>query len=148
MEAGWGAGGDKQPFWQPLSRKGRTCPSVESRALDAYVRAWCAVCGVRYHVLSCIYSQSVGARFFFLLFQMGCETRGECYSSSGPTIVPVARKSVREIAWNMWKLPAVALCGVFPVAAVVLFFLAGTHRHYAGTTAVIPGSIYTRVSER
>ena len=47
--------------------------------------------------------------------------------SRGPSTVPVwvvqvARCSACEIAWHRWEQPAAAVCGVVPVAAIVLVF--------------------------
>ena len=36
--------------------------------------------------------------------------------------MPVARCSAYEIAWHRWEQPAVSVCGVVPVAAMVPAF--------------------------
>ena len=51
--------------------------------------------------------------------------------------MPVARYSACVIAWHIWEQPVVAVCGVVPVAAIVLVFPAGTDRYYRGTTTVL-----------
>ena len=60
---------------------------------------------------------------------------------SDPSIVPVARYNAGAIAWHRWEQPAVAVCGIVRVAAVVPIFPAGTYRHYVAHTDAIQGPL-------
>ena len=51
----------------------------------------------------------------------------DCRCGSAPCIVPVARYSACEIAWHIWEQPAVAVCGVVPVYAIVPIFPSIVH---------------------
>ena len=60
---------------------------------------------------------------------------------SGPSIVPVAHCSAREIAWHRWQQTAVAVCGVVSASAIVPIFHVATYRHYRGTATYTAGCV-------
>ena len=51
------------------------------------------------------------------------------YTSSGPSVVPVARHSACESLGAVMGLASVAVCGVVPAADIVPVLLASAHRH-------------------